>query len=46
MRLNSMEKVYNCLKYEWPEVDVDRTVAEQAVRPIKAMLDISARLGL
>ena len=46
MRLNSMEKVYNCLKYEWPEVDVDKKVAERAVRPIKAMLDISARLGL
>ena len=46
MRLNSMEKVYNCLKYEWPEVDVDKKVVERAVRPIKAMLDISARLGL
>lgn len=46
MRLNSMEKVYNCLKYEWPEVDVDKKVVERAVRPIKAMLDISARLDL
>ena len=43
MRLVTMEKLYNCLKYQWPAVDVNPPVAEKAVRPIKRMLDISNR---
>ena len=27
MRLNTMEKLYNCLKYEFPEIEVDSEVA-------------------
>lgn len=46
MRLNTMEKLYNCLKYEWPEIQVDEAIAKEAVKPIKEMLDISAKLGL
>ena len=46
MRLNTMEKLYNCLKYEFPEVTVDPEVAREAVKPIKRMLEISAKLGL
>ena len=46
MRLNTLEKLYNALKYEWPEVQVDATVAEKAIRPIRRMLEISAQLGL
>ena len=46
MRLNTLEKLYNTLKYEWPEVKVDNEIAEKAVRPIKKMLEISAKLGL
>lgn len=46
MRLNTLEKLYNTLKYEWPEVNVEKSVAEKAVRPIQKMLDISAKLGL
>ena len=46
MRLNTMEKLYNCLKYEFPEIEVDREVAKKAVLPIKRMLDISEKLGL
>ena len=46
MRLNTMEKLYNCLKYEFPEIDVDSEVAKKAVLPIKRMLDISEKLGL
>lgn len=44
MRLNTMEKLYNCLKYEWPAIDVSREVAQRAVKPIKRMLEISARI--
>ena len=46
MRLNTLEKLYNCLKYECPEVTVDPEVAREAVKPIKRMLEISAKLGL
>ena len=46
MRLNTLEKLYNCLKYEFPEVTVDPEVAREAVKPIKWMLEISAKLGL
>lgn len=46
MRLITLRKVYNCLKYEWPAIEVDAEVAAQAVKPIRRMLDISAKLGL
>lgn len=46
MRLNTMEKLYNCLKYEFPEIEVDSEVAKKAVLPIRRMLDISEKLGL
>lgn len=46
MRLNTLEKLYNCFKYEFPEVTVDPEVAREAVKPIKRMLEISAKLGL
>ena len=46
MRLNTMEKLYNCLKYEQPEITVDAEIREKAVLPIQRMLDISAKLGL
>lgn len=46
MRLNTMEKLYNCLKYELPEIFVDEAVQQQAIKPISKMLEISAQLGL
>lgn len=41
MRMNTMEKLYNCLKNESPEIIVDKDVAEKAVRPIIKMLEMS-----
>ncbi len=46
MRLNTMEKLYNTIKYEWPEINVEEDIAKEAVKPIKKMLDISSKLGL
>ena len=46
MRLNTLQKLYNTLKYEWPEVKVEPEIAEKAIKPIKKMLEISAKLGL
>lgn len=44
MRLNTLEKLYNALKYEWPEIIVDEAVSAKAVRPINKMLEISENL--
>jgi len=41
MKMNTLEKVYNCLKYEWPSVDVDKETAKEAVNPINRMLELS-----
>ncbi|MBR5686810.1 MAG: quinolinate synthase NadA [Prevotella sp.] len=41
MKMNSLEKIYNTLKYEWPEVDVDSDIAREAVKPINRMLELS-----
>lgn len=46
MRLNTLEKLYNCLKYEWPTIEVDEEIAKEAIKPIKRMLEISESLGL
>ena len=46
MRLNTLEKLRDCLRDETPEITVDPAVAVRAVKPIERMLEISARLGL
>ena len=46
MRLNTMEKLYACLRDESPAIEVDPDIAARAVKPIERMLDISRKLGL
>lgn len=46
MRLNTLEKLYNTLRYEWPEVEVEPDIIEQARKPIDEMLRISEELGI
>lgn len=46
MKMIKMQKLYDCLKNESPEINVDSEVAVKAVRPIRKMLEISAKLGL
>lgn len=46
MRLNTMEKLYNTLLYEQPEIKVDSDVSAKAIKPIRKMLEISEKLGL
>ena len=41
MRLNTLEKLYNTLKYEWPTVELDEALREDAKRPIVRMLELS-----
>lgn len=44
MKLITLRKLYNCLKYEWPEIVVDPDIAARAVKPINKMLEISKHL--
>ncbi len=41
MKMNPLLKIYKCLKYEWPAVEVDETIARDAVKPIERMLQMS-----
>ena len=46
MRLNTMQKLYNTLKYEWPEVQVPADIIREARKPIDEMLNISEKLKI
>lgn len=41
MRLNTLEKLYACLKDETLEIEVDAQIAKKAVLPIQRMLEMS-----
>ena len=41
MKMNTLEKIYNTLKYGRPEVNVDADIAKEAVKPIIKMLELS-----
>lgn len=40
MKLNTLQKLYNTLRYELPEVTVDPAIIDRARRPITRMLEI------
>lgn len=46
MKLNTLEKVYLCMKYDLPEVTMDEQLRLAAKKPIQRMLDMSRELGL
>ncbi|MFN8406308.1 MAG: quinolinate synthase NadA [Sphingobacteriaceae bacterium] len=46
MKLNTLEKLYICLKNELPEVNVPMDIIDRAKKPIERMLEISAQLAL
>jgi quinolinate synthase len=46
MKLNTLEKLYLCMKYELPEITMDEAVRVAAKKPIDRMLEISAQFGL
>ena len=41
MKLNTLEKVYNCLKTMSPLIEIDAEIAKEAVKPINRMLELS-----
>jgi quinolinate synthase len=46
MKLNTVNKVYNTLKYEIPEIFVKEELRVKAEKSIRRMLEISEKLGL
>lgn len=41
MKLNTLEKLYECLKTGKPEIEVDEEIIKKAVKPIERMLKLS-----
>lgn len=46
MKLNTLEKLYLCMKYELPEIIMEESLRKAAKIPIDRMLEISAKYGL
>ena len=46
MKLNTLEKLYLCMKYELPEIKMEESLRQASRKPIERMLEISARYGL
>lgn len=46
MKLNTLEKLYCCLRDEKPEIVMDEDLMEKARRPIVRMLEMSKELGI
>ena len=41
MKMNTMQKIYDCLKNESPQVEVPQEIIKEAVKPIERMLELS-----
>lgn len=41
MKMNTMQKIYDCLKNESPQVEVSQEIIKEAVKPIERMLELS-----
>lgn len=46
MKLNTLEKLYRCLRDEQPEIIMSEKMIEDAKRPIVRMLEMSKQLGI
>lgn len=46
MKLITVEKIYNTLKYEMPEIKIDEKIRKKAEKSIIRMMEISEKLGL
>jgi len=46
MKMNTMQKLYDCMENEVPEITLPDAVIEKARLPIERMLDISRKVGL
>jgi len=46
MKLITIEKIFNCLTNEKPEIFIDKNVLLKAQKPIRRMMEISEKIGL
>jgi len=46
MKLNTLEKIYLCMKYEMPEILMEESLRLRSKQPIDRMLEISREAGL
>jgi quinolinate synthase len=46
MKRNTLEKLYLCMKYELPDINMDEELRLAAKKPIDRMLEISVKAGL
>ncbi|PZX19407.1 quinolinate synthetase [Breznakibacter xylanolyticus] len=46
MKLNTLSKIYNTLKFEWPTIELEESLRLKALGSIEKMLAISNKLGL
>ena len=46
MKMNTMHKLYLCMKNEKPEITIDKDLIDKSVKPIERMLDISRKAGI
>lgn len=46
MKLNTLEKIYLCMKYELPEINMTEELRLKAKAPLDRMLEISSKAGL
>lgn len=44
MKLNTLQKLYLCMKYELPEIVMDEELRLQALKPINKMLELSQKI--
>lgn len=45
MKLNTLEKLYLCLKYEMPEIVMEESLRLAAKKPMDKMMELSAQFG-
>lgn len=46
MKLNTLEKLYLCMKYQLPEITMEESLRLAAKKPIDRMMEISRKAGL
>jgi quinolinate synthase len=46
MKRNTLEKIYTCMKYGLPSIEIDEELRLAAKKPIDKMLAISEAAGL
>jgi len=44
MKRNTLEKIYLCMKYEQPEINMEESLRIAALKPLEKMLELSKNI--